>query len=169
GAWRTEVREVRTATRALAERRGRGACAARVVRRALADSREPPLHDGWTPYYRGWVRVPGGSACDTAAEMQFARALACAAAGLPLPPVADDAAAERVFASWFVRVHMPVPPRTHGVAFVERSPGIPEQDPAGWIASATNDQRAAAFVAVEARVRRKTGGQGFAARVGGGR
>jgi hypothetical protein len=164
--------DVRIAIRALAELHARSACAAPIVRRALADYLQPPPRDEYDDRF-GWLRVPyagqGWRSHDVGAEFQFARALACAAAGLPLPPVEDDAAAERERVRWLSNIYMTVPLRTDGVAFVARDLGIPEQDPAGWIASATNDQRAAAFVALEARVRQKTGLQDFAARVGGGR
>jgi len=163
--------DVRVAIRALAELHARGACAAPIVHRALADYREPPPRDAWAR--RGVLYVPyaggGQEGIDCAAELLFARALACAAAGLPPPPVEDDAAEARELASRYTRCNLPVPPRTDGVAFVARDLGIPEQDPASWIAAASNDQRAAALVAIEARVRRKTRGQDFVARVGGGR
>jgi hypothetical protein len=152
--------DVRVAIRALAELHARGACAAPMVQRALADYREPPPPDAWTRRSMLFVPYAGGGqwGIDCAAELLFARALACAAAGLPPPPVEDPPEAPEV-ARYYTRQNMPVPPPTDGVAFVARELGIPEQESAGWIAAATADQRAAAFVAIEARVRRKTGFQ----------
>jgi hypothetical protein len=150
--------DVRVAIRALAELHARGACAVPIVRRALADYREPPPRDEWD--YCGWVRVPtggGGSQChDVGAELQLARALACAAAALPLPPIVD--------------LRLPWERQERDcIAALARELGGPEGDIGAWLAALPADARAAAFVAIEARVRRKTGAQDLTARVGGGR